>query len=147
MLEALIFDCDGVLADSERFGHLPAFNRAFVEFGFPLHWSEGEYCTASTAARLASSVPVPTMRVIHSSGVRRNARCSDSSRFANVVLPEPGRPQIRNRVAPALRARGQRLRGDRLDPVCRPGLRRGARLHGGRRAEQNVAYRPVAGAD
>ncbi len=43
MLAALIFDCDGVLADSERFGHLPAFNRAFVEFGFPLHWSEDEY--------------------------------------------------------------------------------------------------------
>ena len=43
VLEALLFDCDGVLADSERFGHLPAFNRAFVEFGFPLHWSEEEY--------------------------------------------------------------------------------------------------------
>ena len=43
VLEALIFDCDGVFADSERFGHLPAFNRAFVEFGFPLHWSEDEY--------------------------------------------------------------------------------------------------------
>ena len=24
---ALIFDCDGVLADTERYGHLPAFNR------------------------------------------------------------------------------------------------------------------------
>ena len=46
MFEALIFDCDGVLADSERFGHLPAFNRAFVEFGFPLHWSEDDYGVA-----------------------------------------------------------------------------------------------------
>jgi HAD superfamily hydrolase (TIGR01509 family) len=46
VLEALIFDCDGVLADSERFGHLPAFNRAFVEFGFPLHWSEDDYGVA-----------------------------------------------------------------------------------------------------
>jgi len=27
---ALIFDCDGVLADTERFGHLPAFNRLFA---------------------------------------------------------------------------------------------------------------------
>lgn len=26
MVNALIFDCDGVLADTERYGHLPAFN-------------------------------------------------------------------------------------------------------------------------
>ena len=32
---ALIFDCDGVLADTERFGHLPAFNQMFAEFGAP----------------------------------------------------------------------------------------------------------------
>jgi HAD superfamily hydrolase (TIGR01509 family) len=40
---ALIFDCDGVLADTERFGHLPAFNRTFAEFGLPVRWSEDEY--------------------------------------------------------------------------------------------------------
>jgi HAD superfamily hydrolase (TIGR01509 family) len=40
---ALIFDCDGVLADTERFGHLPAFNQMFEEFGLPVHWSEEEY--------------------------------------------------------------------------------------------------------
>jgi HAD superfamily hydrolase (TIGR01509 family) len=40
---ALIFDCDGVLADTERFGHLPAFNRTFREFGLPVEWSEAEY--------------------------------------------------------------------------------------------------------
>merc|ERR1719251_651335 len=28
-LEAILFDCDGVLADTERDGHRPAFNRAF----------------------------------------------------------------------------------------------------------------------
>lgn len=27
--QALIFDCDGVLADTERDGHRPAFNAAF----------------------------------------------------------------------------------------------------------------------
>jgi HAD superfamily hydrolase (TIGR01509 family) len=42
-LNALIFDCDGVLADTERDGHLPAFNAAFAEFGLPLRWSESEY--------------------------------------------------------------------------------------------------------
>jgi beta-phosphoglucomutase-like phosphatase (HAD superfamily) len=42
-MTALIFDCDGVIADSERDAHLPAFNRAFAEFGLPLRWSEAEY--------------------------------------------------------------------------------------------------------
>jgi HAD superfamily hydrolase (TIGR01509 family) len=39
----LIFDCDGVLADTERFGHLPAFNATFAQFGLPVCWSEEEY--------------------------------------------------------------------------------------------------------
>jgi beta-phosphoglucomutase-like phosphatase (HAD superfamily) len=39
----LIFDCDGVLADTERYGHLPAFNQMFAEFGLPVRWSDEEY--------------------------------------------------------------------------------------------------------
>jgi HAD superfamily hydrolase (TIGR01509 family) len=39
----LVFDCDGVLADTERNGHLPAFNRTFEEFGVPVHWSDADY--------------------------------------------------------------------------------------------------------
>ncbi|MDQ0821408.1 HAD superfamily hydrolase (TIGR01509 family) [Arthrobacter sp. V4I6] len=42
-MPALIFDCDGVLADTERYGHLPAFNRTFADFGLPVHWSEADY--------------------------------------------------------------------------------------------------------
>jgi HAD superfamily hydrolase (TIGR01509 family) len=42
-LTTLIFDCDGVLADTERFGHLPAFNATFSEFGLPVEWSAAEY--------------------------------------------------------------------------------------------------------
>lgn len=42
-LEAIIFDCDGVLADTERDGHLPAFNEAFAEFGIPVKWSVEQY--------------------------------------------------------------------------------------------------------
>ena len=42
-MPALIFDCDGVLADTERFGHLPAFNQAFREFGIPVEWSDADY--------------------------------------------------------------------------------------------------------
>lgn len=43
MSPTLIFDCDGVLADTERDGHLPAFNQTFAEAGLPIHWSEEEY--------------------------------------------------------------------------------------------------------
>lgn len=42
-MTALLFDCDGVLADTERFGHLPAFNATFREFGLPVQWSPSEY--------------------------------------------------------------------------------------------------------
>jgi HAD superfamily hydrolase (TIGR01509 family) len=42
-MTALLFDCDGVLADTERDGHLPAFNQTFAEFGLPVQWSEEEY--------------------------------------------------------------------------------------------------------
>lgn len=42
-MPALIFDCDGVLADTERYGHLPAFNATFAEFGLPVRWDENEY--------------------------------------------------------------------------------------------------------
>jgi len=39
----LIFDCDGVLSDNERDGHLPAFNQTFAEFDLPVCWSVEEY--------------------------------------------------------------------------------------------------------
>ena len=32
-MPALVFDCDGVLADTEKDGHLPAFNDAFATWG------------------------------------------------------------------------------------------------------------------
>jgi len=38
-----VFDCDGVLADTERYGHLPAFNQTFEEFGLPVRWSAADY--------------------------------------------------------------------------------------------------------
>ena len=38
-----MLDCDGVLADTERYGHLPAFNQTFAEFGLPVRWSVADY--------------------------------------------------------------------------------------------------------
>ncbi len=37
-LQALLFDVDGTLADTERDGHRPAFNAAFREFGLDWDW-------------------------------------------------------------------------------------------------------------
>ena len=42
-LQALIFDVDGTLADTERDGHRVAFNAAFDEFGFNWQWSVETY--------------------------------------------------------------------------------------------------------
>ena len=43
MTRALIFDCDGVLADTERDGHLVAFNRMWREQGVNWQWSLDQY--------------------------------------------------------------------------------------------------------
>jgi HAD superfamily hydrolase (TIGR01509 family) len=43
MLEALIFDVDGTLADTERDGHRLAFNTAFAEAGLAWYWDEALY--------------------------------------------------------------------------------------------------------
>ena len=42
-LEAILFDCDGVLADTERDGHREAFNQAFAENNLDLVWDVERY--------------------------------------------------------------------------------------------------------
>lgn len=42
-LQAILFDCDGVLVDTERDGHRLAFNRAFAQLGLPVEWSVERY--------------------------------------------------------------------------------------------------------
>ena len=43
MIKALLWDVDGTLAETERDGHLVAFNRAFEALGVPWRWSEQHY--------------------------------------------------------------------------------------------------------
>ena len=42
-MDALIFDCDGVLVDTERDGHRIAFNAAFSALGIDIEWSVDRY--------------------------------------------------------------------------------------------------------
>jgi len=42
-LQAVIFDVDGTLADTERDGHRPAFNAAFKEYGLDWNWDVPRY--------------------------------------------------------------------------------------------------------
>jgi HAD superfamily hydrolase (TIGR01509 family) len=43
MDRALIFDCDGVLGDTEADGHLVAFNQMWQKLGVPWQWSKVQY--------------------------------------------------------------------------------------------------------
>jgi len=42
-LKALVFDCDGVLAETERDGHRIAFNRTFAAKGYGFEWDAALY--------------------------------------------------------------------------------------------------------
>ena len=42
-LQALLWDVDGTLAETERDGHRLAFNRAFADVGVPLNWDAAHY--------------------------------------------------------------------------------------------------------
>ena len=42
-MEALIFDCDGVIVDTERDGHRIAFNKAFAGMDIDASWGIDQY--------------------------------------------------------------------------------------------------------
>ncbi len=115
-MPALIFDCDGVLADTEKDGHLPAFNAAFAEAGLPIAWSEAEYAekvrigggkeriasvfTPELDTQLGLSTDVERADWIKQLHLRKTALFTQ--RVADGLLP--GRPGIRRIIADALAA-------------------------------------------
>jgi HAD superfamily hydrolase (TIGR01509 family) len=81
MSRALIFDCDGVLGDTELHGHLPAFNQMWAELGVPWQWSAKEYAGKRQIG----------------GGKERMASLFEDARFLRVVHPPAGEPE-RNRL-------------------------------------------------
>lgn len=98
-LAAVVFDVDGTLVDSERFGHRVAFNGAFASLGLPFHWDEATYgrllLVPGSERRLdhfltAEGVPAGERRrlvvLLHAEKTRRLRRMIDDGR----IPPRPG---------------------------------------------------------
>ncbi len=116
-MTALIFDCDGVLADTERYGHLPAFNQTFEEFGLPFRWSEDEYGRkleiAGGKERMASMLTVDVVREagLPTDADGQKAAIAEWHKRKTALYTEmvaagrlPGRPGVARIVGEALNA-------------------------------------------
>lgn len=120
-MRALILDCDGVLAETEREFHLPAFNQAFAEFGLALRWTSDEYGArlriAGGRERLASALTGEHLAALgraDTAGERRALAEQVHRRKTQIVAemltrqPPRPRPGVR-RLTAAAHAAGWRL--------------------------------------
>ena len=92
-MRALIFDCDGVIADTERDLHLPAFNQAFAEAGLELRWSDDEYAKllriAGGKERMAAALPESDRDLVE--GLHgRKAEILEQNLTEHGIRPRPG---------------------------------------------------------
>jgi HAD superfamily hydrolase (TIGR01509 family) len=103
---ALIFDCDGVLADTERHGHLPAFNTTFSRFGLGVHWSEDEYREklkiGGGKERMASLFDDPAFAAAHRKDEIAVWHRTKSAIFQELVAELPPRPGVARIIGEAL---------------------------------------------
>lgn len=107
-MTALIFDCDGVLADTERYGHLPAFNATFAQFGLPVRWSEQEYGEklriGGGKERMASLFDDPSFAAAHEKDEIAAWHQAKTAIFRQLVTELPPRPGIARIIDRALGA-------------------------------------------
>lgn len=73
MPQALLFDVDGTLADTEGEGHLPAFNRTFAAHGLPWSWSAARY------RHLLAAIPGGKERILAELKLNQMSGFSDHS--------------------------------------------------------------------
>jgi HAD superfamily hydrolase (TIGR01509 family) len=116
-LQALIFDVDGTLADTERDGHRCAFNLAFAEHGLAWHWDAPaygrllavaggkerirRYLEQADPAFLARAEADAQIRALHATKTRHYVRLAGSGRI-------PLRPGVARLIEEAA-GRGIRL--------------------------------------
>jgi len=107
---ALIFDCDGVLADTEADGHLVAFNQMWRELGVPWQWGREEY----------------GRKLRFGGGKERMASLFDDADFLAVYSP-PEREHERRELIAAWHRRKTSIYGRIVESGAlapRPGVRR-----------------------
>lgn len=116
-LKALLFDVDGTLAETERHGHLPAYNLAFAELGIPWRWDAGLYgqLLAVTGSRermrhYARQWRQPLPAVADEDALLRDLHRRKNAHYAAIVASGalPLRPGVRRLIGEA-RAAGLRL--------------------------------------
>ncbi|MBI4983911.1 MAG: HAD family hydrolase [Rhodocyclales bacterium] len=108
-LQALIFDVDGTLADTERDGHRVAFNAAFREAGLDWHWDVRDYgellAVAGGKERMAhfARQHAPTLAARPDfEGLMRKLHALKTSHYVHLV--ESGALPLRPGVANIVRA-------------------------------------------
>lgn len=131
MLEALIFDCDGVLADTERDAHRVAFNLAFSEYATlpSVSWNEAAYGklleTGGGKERMAAYFASTEWPSVYSTPERRDSlirrlHARKTELFMQLVDAGkvPLRPGVARLVREAMEAGGA---GSRVQHVEREG--------------------------
>lgn len=112
MTPALVFDCDGVLADTELHGHLPAFNDTFAEVGIPVRWSEEEYISLLAIGGGKERMRAALAPYFDAQGLTEAERASlvakwhklKTARYLEIIAAGqiPPRPGVRRLAAEAL---------------------------------------------
>lgn len=110
--DAVVFDVDGTLADTERDGHRVAFNDAFAAHGVDLRWDVDRYgeLLAITGGRRRVAAALRERGVEDADDVAARVHRTKTELFTDVVRgggigPRPGLPAL---VAD-LQARGVRI--------------------------------------
>lgn len=137
MTRTLLFDCDGVLADTERDGHLVAFNRMWREEGVNWQWNLIQYADkvkiGGGKERMASLGRDEDFRAVYDVPAAEDAWWETVARWhkrKSEIYKEmiaggalPGRPGVR-RIAEEAWAAGWRLAVCSTSSLswCRPSL-------------------------